>query len=294
MPRRLAFPVTPPFAFLRDHVESGERMAALGAALPPNLGSAYSLPDIRVYNPMAPDLYELALTPLLGTSAYGFPILERPRHSLYDFLGVRWLLTDPDEAMPRGMRLVFQHPDAWVWERPHPLPRLFLPATVEVPRGGEPWTSWLGRNPDLRRVARVERGLAADWEAGDPAASRLDELRVETTRVHARATLVERRLVVASLYQDGGWRLLAGGRSRETVLANGPFVAAWLRPGALDLDLLYRPRGFLPGCLLGALGLALGMLGWVPPPSQVRGREGDHGAHQDRGEEMEEEPGEVR
>jgi len=266
MPRRLAFPLTPPLAFLRDHLGAGDRMAALGMVLPPNLASAYGLPDIRVYNPMAPDRYEQALAPIEGKAPYDFPILERPRHPLYDFLGVRWLLTDPDHDMPRGMRLVFRHPDGWVWERPHPLPRLFLPAP------------------------------------GD--ASRLEDLRVEPARVHARSILAERELVVASLYQDGGWRLVAGGVARETVLANGPFVAAWVSPkisgAALDLDLLYRPPGFLGGCLLGALALALGGLWWIPPPVRFAGlrvpgrRESDHDAHQDGGEQMEEEAGEVR
>ncbi|HEV7518808.1 MAG TPA: hypothetical protein VGR07_21120, partial [Thermoanaerobaculia bacterium] len=50
------------------------------------------------------------------------------------------------------------------------------------------------------------------------------------------------------------------------IVADGPFLAAWLPAGEHRLDLVYRPRTFLPGCLLAALALAAAALWWVPPP----------------------------
>ena len=78
--------------------------------------------------------------------------------------------------------------------------------------------------------------------------------------------LEERRLLASSLYQDGGWHLLADGQRQETLRVNGPFVGAWLPPGEAQVDLLYRPPGFLTGCLLAALGLAAGLVLWTPAP----------------------------
>jgi hypothetical protein len=279
MPRRLAYPATPPLAFLLGQPGAAggtERMAALGPAMPPNLASAYGLADIRVYNPMAPSLYEQALGPVLEPPDGGLPRLRRPDHPLYDLLGVRWLLTAPMPEMsplPPPMRLAFRHEAGWVWERPGALQRIFLAAT-----------------PD-------------GWPPAAPAGSRLEVTRIAPAHLQARAALAERRLAVASLYQDGGWHLLTRGKPRETITAAGPFVAAWLTPeagAAFDLDLLYRPRGFLGGSLAAAFALTLAGLWWVPPPPLAPARERhdrddrDDGAHQDGGEELEEESGEVR
>ncbi|HEY7215548.1 MAG TPA: hypothetical protein VIC28_13040 [Thermoanaerobaculia bacterium] len=58
----------------------------------------------------------------------------------------------------------------------------------------------------------------------------------------------------SSLYQDGGWRLLLAGHARPTA-SEGAFLAAPLPAGRWRADLLYRPRAFLWGCVLAALGL---------------------------------------
>ncbi len=61
----------------------------------------------------------------------------------------------------------------------------------------------------------------------------------------------------SSLYQDGGWRLLLDGRSHPA-RSEGAFLAAPLPAGRWRVDLLYRPRAFLWGCLLAAVGLTAG------------------------------------
>jgi hypothetical protein len=71
--------------------------------------------------------------------------------------------------------------------------------------------------------------------------------------------------LLGRIYQDGGWRVLADGR-RIAAVPDIPLVAARLPPGANRVVLLYRPGGFLAGCLLAALALALGMARWCPPP----------------------------
>ncbi len=65
------------------------------------------------------------------------------------------------------------------------------------------------------------------------------------------------------IYQDGGWYVLAGGELLKTG-KDGPFLAVPSR----EVDLVYRPRAFLLGCLLAALGLAGGAAAFVACPAR--------------------------
>lgn len=65
------------------------------------------------------------------------------------------------------------------------------------------------------------------------------------------------------IYQDGGWYVLADGTLLKTG-KDGPFLVV----PPQNADLVYRPRAFLLGCLLAALGLAAGVAASVPPPSR--------------------------
>jgi hypothetical protein len=73
------------------------------------------------------------------------------------------------------------------------------------------------------------------------------------------------RRLITTFCDDGGWRLLAGGRPAATGRDEGAFLGAWLPPGG-EVHLLYRPRGLLAGAALGALALAGLLLVAVRPP----------------------------
>jgi hypothetical protein len=234
MPRRLAFPVNGPVRFLWESFladdAAGDRMAALGRAFPPNLPSLYDLSDARVYNPMAPREYLAHTAPIVAGWWGELPQLGVPEHPLYRLLGVRYLLVAPRQRLPAPWQLVHADDDAWVYERADRLPRLFLASL----------------SPGLRILELREAWITARFRSG-----RDRELR-------------------SSLYQDGGWRLLLKGRRLPVYRAEGPFVAARLPAGQGRIELLYRPRAFLLGCLIAPLGLALGALAWVPPPVRSR------------------------
>ncbi len=116
-PKRLATAVPAAVRFLQAHRDEG-RMAALGRALPPNLPSLWSLSDARVYNPMAPRAYVDWTAPVTMAWWGEVPEWGRPRHPLYRRLGVRYLLTGPDETLRPPLRRVFADETARIWEVP--------------------------------------------------------------------------------------------------------------------------------------------------------------------------------
>jgi hypothetical protein len=263
-PKNLGYPVTPPVRFLLDHL-GNDRLLGLGPwGFSPNFPLVYGLNDVRIDNPATPSAYGGATWPLRRKGPPHY--FSRPVHPLYDFLGVRYVLTPP-EAPLRRFKLVFSHPGGLIYRRPHPLPRLFLPAEAVIYRG-DSWIDWLDANPDFARRALVQESPegTSDWSAALPEASSLELQLPEPAHVHARAHLAETRLFASSIYHDGHWRLLVDGEPRRILLADGPFVAAWLPAGERRIDLLYRPGNFVLGCLLAALALAVAAAWWVPRP----------------------------
>jgi len=290
LPKRLAFAAPPPVAFLQRHLGAGERMVGLGAVFQPNLPSLYGLADVRVYNPVTPALYHHFVYPLTRSPGWLIPEFGRPRHALYDLLGVRYAVTRPGVRHKPPLRRVLEDPDGWIYERPRPLPRLFLPAAAEA-YPPDSWRSWLERNRDFARQSLVERlpDGRGRWAARDPARSTLRLTRLEPARIDAAAALAEPRLLASSVFADGNWRLLAGGRRRPIVQVNGPLAGAWLPAGELAVHLLYRPPAFVAGCALGAVALALLVAWTVASPArreeQRADGEGGNGARPEAGEE---------
>jgi hypothetical protein len=262
-PRRLAYPVTPPVRFLLDHLGQ-DRMVGLGpTTFPANFPLVYGLNDVRIDNPSLPADYSDVTRPIRRPLSYYF---IRPGHPLYSLLGVRYVMVRPGVPLP--WKRVLSHPAGWIYERPGPLPRLFLPARATA-EGGRNWLEWLERNPDFARRSLVP-GMDQVWQARRPRKSRLAVVSFpEPARVHAQGSLDEVRLLASNVYQDGHWRLLVDGKPRPTLTANGPFAAAWLPPGEHRIDLLYRPRVFVLGCFLAALAGVAAVVWWVPAPRRV-------------------------
>jgi len=263
--RRLAFPRPPAVRFLQANLDGG-RLIGAGRALPANFAAVYGLADASIDDPAIPARYARA------THGLDHGVLE-PRfgrfgHPFYDFLGVRYVVAPAGMTLP--FRLAFAGDGTWIWERPEPLPRLFLPERAHIDRDGA-WDAWLEANPDFGFRVLVEAGAEVHrrWRAARPDDSSLRLELLAPARLRAAATLAEPRLLAASIYQDGGWRVLAGGEPLPPVLVNGAFAGAWLPPGRTTIDLLYRPEALLWGCMLAALAAAAGAVWWVAPPRLV-------------------------
>jgi hypothetical protein len=263
--RRLAFPRPPAVRFLQAHLD-GDRLIGAGRALPANFAAVYGLADASIDDPAIPARYARATRGL--DRGVLEPRFGRFGHPFYDFLGVRYVVAPAGMALP--FRLAFADAGTWIWERPEPLPRLFLPERAHIDRDGA-WDAWLEANPDFGFRVLVEAGAAVHrrWRAARPDDSSLRLELLASARLRAAATLAEPRLLAASIYQDGGWRVLAGGDPLPPVLVNGAFAGAWLPPGRTTIDLLYRPQPLLWGCLLAALAAAAGAAWWGAPPRLV-------------------------
>jgi hypothetical protein len=228
MPRSGFYPTTPAIQFLQKNA-GGFRVAGLADRLLPNAAAVYGLADIRVSNPFKPSPYVQALAPVSASLRSTEHILVKAEHPLYELLGVRYVIAPPRMTRTAGWRAVFRDPMARIYEREKVLPRLFLPGS------------------------------------GD---SKADLLALAPARVAARAFLAEDRLLASSVYQDGGWTLVLDGRPHGTLLANGPFLAAWLPAGEHRLDLLYRAPGLIPGLALAAAAMASLVLSAIPVPAK--------------------------
>jgi hypothetical protein len=262
--RRLAWPLTAPVAFLRERL-GDDRLTGLDLALLPNLAAVHGLADARLYNPLAPAAYAALTRPVTVGWTGEVPDLGRPDHPLYDLLGVRFVLAPAGAELPATLSRAFEDPAGTVWERPRPLARLFLPAAAE-PLTAD-WPSRVGGIADFAALALAAELPGGAWRAGRLEAGTVRLEAQEAAWLRARFRAPEARLLATSLYQDGGWRLLAGGRRLPTTRTNGPFLGAWLPAGDHRLDLLYRPLPFVAGCLLAALALAAGTAWFLPPPA---------------------------
>jgi len=270
LPRSAFYPVSPAIRFLQENA-AGTRIAPLANRLLPNAPAVYGLADVRISNPMKPALYAQAVGPVSASVRTTEQILNVPEHPLYQLLGVRYVIAPQRMTSIPGLRQVFRDATSRIYERPRVLPRLFLPAAVES-AGAEPWTGWLARNPDFaaRALVAATPERPALWTAARPAASALGPLTLHPAHLGARGSFAEERLVASSVYQDGGGSLLLDGAPRPTIVADGPFVAAWVPAGGHRLDLLYRAPGLLFGVTLAALALAAGT-GWLLAPARARG-----------------------
>ena len=228
MPERLLFPTVPALRFLQAHTQEGERIAALGSALPPNLATLYGLSDARIYNPAMPAPWEDLVAPLVaGSSAVPgqgeVPAFGRPLDPLYPRLGVRFLLTEPEVALPPPLRLAFADPTARIWEIPRPSPLLFA----------------AGRPEPAARLA-VERRSPAAYRVGVPAALRGDAWRLSS-----------------GLLGLDGWRVRADGRAIPTDRDGDALLSAPIPAGTEEIEISYRPPGFVLGLALALVALAL-------------------------------------
>lgn len=228
MPRRLTFPITETLS--GAHYGIGIRTA-----------KGYRMAALGdVLPPNLSGLYDIADPRVSGPMApkayrdFLKPVtgergeLGSPADPLYDRLAVRFLVTRLGVKLDPPWGLLLADRTAALWEKAETLPLLFLAAPH--PAGG----------------------VLADS--------------MEDTWISAVSQLRRRQWLGTSIYQDGGWLLLVNGERHATDLDSETFITARLPRGTSQLDLLYRPAGFVWGCLIAALGWVAGVALFAPRP----------------------------
>jgi hypothetical protein len=277
-PREFAYPTTPSIAFLQRSL-GPYRMMGLGQAFLPNIPLFYGLRDVRIDNPSLPTIYAGLTAPLSRNPMV--PRFGRPVHPLYDLLAVRYIAARAGVVLP--LPLVYRDAEVWIYERPGALPLLFLPARARIQRDDTRWWTWVQENSDFAARALVAPSPERwqPWRSRPGVGSTVTLTSFGPALLRAHASLGEPRLLASSIYQEGGWLLLDGGVLAPTTFANGPFLGAWLAQGEHDLQLLYRPRQLVAGCVLAALALAAAAALWVPRPRCYPGSDGLPGSDED-------------
>ncbi len=274
MPPALGFPRLPVLAFLATRPEA-QRLLGVDGALPPNLAAVYGLADARAYDPMEPAACATTHAALAAVDAAALAAAGTPLRARVAALGVRHLLAPPGTPAPPGFRKVFADATATVLEAPAaPLLQLH---TAGSTFGEATSTKAMPLHAGSGREIARERGDAAPGIRvnGEAAVPRLGGSAARSWLVAspARVHLVLRdrggadnapHELGSTLCQDGGWRVLGDGRPLRAVGA--PFLAAALPAGMGSVELLYRPPGFLAGCLLAACGAAVLLLVSMAPP----------------------------
>ena len=227
MPATLAFPKVPAISALEERL-AGHRLVAVGAALPPNLAALYGLAAVQSYDPMAPFACARIVEPFERLEPVA--LLDSVTRRKLAGLGVSMAVAPPATPPPLGYRVVFADETATL---------LASEASPVVAVTGAAHGS---------RWSRDGSRVVVTLGSGGPSA------------------------LATTICQDGGWTVLASGsRGRATPLsaaaAPAPFLGSPLPAGAKRLELLYRPSGFLAGCVLFSLGAAAALLLTLAPPS---------------------------
>jgi hypothetical protein len=262
-PREAVFSDTPGIVRLRDAARRGERFAAAGWTLIPNVSEALGIDDVRGHFLL--DAAYRRLVTAADPHAFGShgtylvfdPDTLRPDAPVLDLLGVRWLAAPPGALGPVGAEVeardaagfqrprglispapvsqrfarVYAGPDLTLFERPTAFPRFFT--VGEAREGGLE----AARRADRETLARAVFVDAADGDrlareaARAPAASvEIAELAPERFRVAVEAA-TPTLLVGTQKRFPPYWRTFLDGREVPSFEADGVFLGVEVPAG---------------------------------------------------------------
>jgi len=242
----------------------GWRVAGLDAALVPHSAAFFGFEEARSYDPLtfAP-LYEFQ-SALGEQDRDGWVRMLDPARPALAFLGVRWVFDHPSMTHRPGVEVVYLGSDAIVYENPRALPRLFVPAEIEV--HGDPAAALAAaRGLDDFAARAVTAGRVLDLEVAPGGAAvrrsngraRVLDLEVGRGRVRAVVEAEEPVLIASSQPAIPGWRLTVGGSPAEARRVDGAFLGLEVPAGRHPVELVYAPASWRLGLWLAASGAAI-------------------------------------
>jgi len=201
-----------------------------------------------------------------------------------NFLNVRYVLAMPGTPAPGPRwRTAYAGADGTAFENAGVLPRAFAPARIRriaAPRGRGPVADAADAfGAEFPRIAATR-----DWSAsasilaagppdsGNPPAriERYEE-RTNAAAFDAAVPAGPASVVVLSLVQDGGWTARDENGELAVFLANGPFLAIEVPPGAHRVRLTYSPPGWRTGLAISGASL-VAIAVWLAARRRPRAR----------------------
>jgi hypothetical protein len=294
-PREAVFRDTPGIVRLREAAHRGERFAAAGWTLIPNVSEALGIEDARGHFLL--DAAYRRLVTAADPQAFGSygtylvfdPSSLLPDAPVLDLLGVRWLAAPPGALSPVGSEVeardaasfqasresglspapvsyrlarVYAGPDLTLFERPHPFPRFF---TVGEARAGGVEGARRADRDTLARAVFVDAAdrdrLARDATRAPAAKVEIGELAPERFRVAVEGD-APTLLVGTQKRFPPYWRTFLDGREVESFTADGLFLGVEVPAGRHTVEGRFAiPRRELVICLVGLVALLAVVIG---------------------------------
>lgn len=255
------------------------RVVGMGAMFFPNLAGIYGYEDIRSHDPMANGRYlgVLRLRTAYDPSRYFAKWTEFDSRTL-DFLNVRYILADVFDkpADTDRFQLRYEGKDGRIYENMDALPRFFPADDVILEFKRDLFVKRLvemkdfPRNVLLRRLTvdsdRERVDLLGFRPAGSPKA-RVEIVEASPTAYRVRVDAPRYSMIVSSLPDWPGWKVVRDGKPLRVVEINGAFIGFVVPPGKGEVRIVYDPLSFKIGVLIALktlLALAAPFAGWRP------------------------------
>jgi hypothetical protein len=269
---RWLYPTPPAIAWLQQHVGSARVLIA------DQVGLLYGLRQAHGYDGLTPRRVADLAGPIGtgGAAAAGYrentvalhgseplPPLAVLLNPAREVLGVRFIVLPPAVVPEPRLRLVYEGPDARVFEDPAALPRAFVAARATCVDDRSAVARLRSRS-----LAPLEEVLLADCGTPPEAAPRAAaaaEARItvdDPARVVISASAAAPAWLVLTDTWFPGWRARLDGVEVALLRADHAFRAVALPAGTHEIELSFAPRGLRAGVAisLGALLVVVVML----------------------------------
>jgi hypothetical protein len=278
--RRWFYPVPPAIAWLEARAGADARVV-----LPHSTGAVYRLREAHGYDGMTPRRVE----EVVGTVGTGLPLTRGLRQNpvvlhgseplsalavvtspALDRLGVRYVTMPPRAAPPRpDLTLAYDGPDARIFVNPRALPRARVVGRARCAddRTGLRLVREGGVDPRAEVVlagCAVPPVPAAGTGAEGAGGGRARILEDEGNRLRVAVEAPAPAYLVLTDTWFPGWEARVDGQPAPILRADHAFRAVVVPAGPSEVEFRFRPRGFVPGLLLG--GLAAAVSAWTARP----------------------------
>ena len=226
-PRQFAVPVDPyrplpSLAAVRRDLEPGQRLAAIGRNVRPQIPSAMAIADPRAEDALYPERYARLVALRGGGARFGFlfaQTLQTAGLDLVDAVGVRYVAASPGSAAPAGMQPVPTLPnDLAVFANADAYPHAFTPAAVAFAASEDEAAAALAGPERLRDRSVIEQPTDAMRTATGTASISDAAIGWDTERLSVASKGAAVLVVASQLFP--GWEATVDGHATPIRPAN--------------------------------------------------------------------------